>query len=155
MRFPDSVLNSVGGAVYRIALAKTGDCELSRDIVQQTFVILFEKKPAFSDKTALRVWMIRAAIKLISNHYKKSENARTVPLEEARDIATADTLTVEFYDLLCTLPSAYRDTVVLYYIDDMSEKDIARALSISQGTVKSRLSRARGILSKIYKEELL
>jgi hypothetical protein len=42
-----------------------------------------------------------------------------------------------------------------FSVADMSEKDIASALSISQGTVKSRLSRARGILSKIYKEELL
>lgn len=155
MKFCDSILNECGRTVYRVALAKTADEELSRDIVQQTFLLLFDKKPNFADKKALRVWMIRTAVKLISNHYKKSETLRTLPLEQGGDAVATDSLEFELCDLLSTLPEAYRDAVVLYYIDDMSEKEIASALGISQGTVKSRLWRARRILEKIYKEELL
>lgn len=155
MKIPDGVLDECGRTVYRIALVKTASEELSRDITQQVFLILFEKKPLFDDFHALRVWMIRTAVKLIANHFRKSENIRTVSLDDSRDIAVTDRLEFELCDLLSVLPDIFRETVVLYYIDNMPIKEIAKALGISQGTVKSRLSRARDQLSKIYKEELL
>jgi len=56
---------------------------------------------------------------------------------------------------LSHLPETLRDVTVLFYIEDMSTKDIARTLSLSVSTVKVRLNRARNLLEKIYKEEIL
>ena len=79
----------------------------------------------------------------------------TAPLESASNSAVNDKAEFEFFDLLSTLPETLRDVTVLYYVEDMPINDIARALNIGRGAVKSRLLRAREQLSKIYKEELL
>lgn len=157
MKDPDfnNIFNEFGQPIYRLALARTGNAELSNDIVQQVFLTLYKKKPHFPDKTALRVWLIRTAIKLISNERKRSENSVTDSLDSADNIGTVDKNEFEFYDLLKSLPDTLRDAAILYYIEDMPVNDIAKALSITRGAVKSRLLRARDQLSKIYKEELL
>lgn len=157
MKDPDfnKIFDEFGQPIYRLAVAKTGDTELSHDIVQQVFLLLYKKKPSFADKTALRVWLIRAAIKLIANERKRAENVKTTPIDEVSNIGSTDSTEFEFYDLCSTLPDSLRDVTVLYYIEDMSVNDIAKALSIGRGAVKSRLLRAREHLSKIYKEELL
>ena len=155
MKFSGNVLNECGRTVYRVSLAKTADEELSKDIVNDVFVLLFEKKPHFADKTALCVWMVRVASRLIANHYRKENRISGIPLEEINCIAPADPLTFELLELLKSLSEELRDVTVLYYIEDMSVKDISKCLGLAQGTVKSRLSRARKQLEKIYKEEIL
>jgi len=155
MRFSDSVLNECGRTVYRTCLAKTADEELSRDILGDVFVLLFDKKPHFADKTALVVWMVRTASRLIANHYRKERNISGIPLEDVNVPSPADPLTFELLELLKSLPEKLRDVTVLYYIEDMSVKDISRCLGLAQGTVKSRLFHARELLTKTYKEEIL
>lgn len=157
LKDPDfnKIFEEFGQPIYRLALARTGDSELSHDIVQQVFLLLYKKKPSFADKTALRVWLIRVALKYISNERKRAENIMTAPLESASNSAVTDKAEFEFFDLLSTLPETLRDVTVLYYVEDMPINDIARALNIGRGAVKSRLLRAREQLSKIYKEELL
>ena len=151
MKIPDGVLDECARTVYRIALVKTKNEDLAQDIVQSVFVTLFEKKPQFPDFKALRVWMIRCAVKLIANHFRKSQNRDILPLEQSADIAVTDPLEFELCDMLSTLPEVFREVTVLYYIDDMSVKEIASALKVSQGTVKSRLARARRRLEELYK----
>lgn len=151
----EKVFETFGQPVYRLMLSRTGDVETSRDICQQTFLLLYEKKPSFKDKNQLRVWLIRTALKLLSNERKRGAGALTLPLEESGEIAVTDELSFEFCDVLSRLDEKYRDVTVLYYIEDMSVSAIAKSLGLSAGAVKSRLMRARDILKKIYKEEIL
>jgi len=137
---------------YRFALSRTGNEDLSRDICGEVFLILCKKQPKFDSAAALRVWLIKTARNVIANEFKK---AKTLPLESVRDVAVSDTLAFELYDLVNTLPPKLRDVTLLYYVEDMDVGDVAKAVGISAGTVKSRLSRARSELSKIYKEEIL
>ena len=151
----NKIFEGFGQPIYRLCVARTGDAELSHDIVQQVFLILYHKKPEFSDAAALRVWLIRCALKLIANERKRAEKTRTQPLDDVVTQAKCDSLEFELYDLCMSLPETLRDVTVLYYIEDMSIDDTARALSISRSAVKSRLLRARKLLSKMYKEEIL
>ena len=137
---------------YRFALSRTGNEDLSRDICGEVFLILCQKQPKFDSTAALRVWLIKTARNVIANEFKK---AKTLSLESVREAAISDTLAFEFYDLVNTLPPKLRDVTLLYYVEDMDVGDVARAVGIPAGTVKSRLSRARSELSKIYKEEIL
>ena len=151
----NKIFEGFGQPIYRLCVARTGDAELSHDIVQQVFLILYKKKPIFSDEAALRVWLIRCALKLIANERKRAENKRTEPLEGEGIQSKCDSLEFELYDLCESLPKTLRDVTVLYYIEDMSVEETSRALSLSKSAVKSRLLRARKLLSKIYKEEIL
>lgn len=151
----DTVLNEYWQFVYRFCLARTGNEDLSRDICGEVFLILCKKQPSFKCLDALRVWLIKTARYVISNERKLSRSTKTVALDDARDIAVTDSLSFEFCDLLSQLPQKVCDVTVLYYIEDMDVSGIAKALAIPEGTVKSRLARARDILKKIYKEEIL
>lgn len=141
--------------VYRFALVRTGKPDTAQDISQQTFLLLFEKKPQFDSQDALRVWLIRSAKNIISNEQKRYDNTKTVALEQISELRWEDSSLFELKELLNVLPDILRECTILYYIEDMPTRDIAKALGISRANVKTRLSRARDILSKIYKEELL
>ena len=147
-----NVLNEYWQMIYRFALARTGNEDLSRDICGEVFLILCKKQPKFSCRAALRVWLIKTARYVIANEQKRT---KPLPLDSVREIEVTDPLAFEFYDLLQTLPPKLRDVAVLYYVEDMDVYGISKAVGIPEGTVKSRLSRVRSELSKIYKEEIL
>lgn len=150
------IMKEFGPAVYHLALSFTGDIELANDIYQQTFLLLLEKKPTFTCRVQLKVWLLRCARKISASELRRAENRRTVPLDGIiEQPAVIDACSSEFYDFLCVLSPKYRQVTVLFYIEDMSVKDIASVLSISVSAVKTRLARARSELKKIYKEELL
>ncbi len=151
----ENILQEFGPAVFRLALAKTGDPHLSDDIYQQVFMLLLEKKPTFSCREQLKVWLLKCVVRLCAAERRRFDNAKTVGLSESLAYSNDAELTVEFCDLLSSLPENVRDVTVLFYIEDMSINDISRALSLSSGAVRVRLTRARKLLSKIYKEELL
>ena len=58
------------------------------------------------------------------------------------------------YNAINALDDDLRTTTILFYFEDMKYKDIAKVLDIKEGTVKSRLSRAKEKLYNILKEEL-
>ena len=149
------IFESFGQPIYRLCVSRTGDTELSHDITQQVFLILYKKQPDFPDAASLRVWLIRCALKLIANERRRAEKARTEPLDEKDGGETMQSAEFELYDLCLSLGDTLSDVTVLYYVEDMSVEEIARALSISKSAVKSRLHRARKSLLKIYEEEIL
>ena len=151
----DKVFYEFAPIVYRAALCKTGDADRSQDILQEVLLLLCQKKPEFKCKAQLRVWLVKCAYKLAAAATRKSEITRTVPLDAAQSIGVTDNLEFEFYDVLAHLPENLRDATVLFYIEDMAINDIAKVLSISVSAVKLRLVRARKVLEKIYKEEIL
>ncbi len=151
----EKIVSEYAPILYRVALARTGDPEFASDVSQQAFVVLLEKQPRFSHAAQLKVWLIRTVCKLCASEGRKHDNAKTLPLEDGVIPAKEDALTFELLDLLSTLPETLREVTVLFYIEDMSVRDIASALSLSSGSVKTRLSRARKLLEKIYKEEIL
>lgn len=148
----EKILDEFGPSVYRMAMARTGDPEKSADIYQDTFLLLLEKQPSFRHKNQLRVWLMRTAHYFILKEYCKPENTHTQPLDGITVVHT-DELAFELYDLLSTLPESLRDAAVLFYIEDMSIKDISKILGLSVSAVKSRLMRARGALKTVLKEE--
>ena len=59
----------------------------------------------------------------------------------------------ELYEAIAALDTKLRTTVVLFYFNDLSVRDIARITGVLEGTVKSRLHNARRKLSKILEKE--
>lgn len=147
------ILDKYGDTVYRVALSKTCDPEAAQDIYQDTFLLLLEKKPSFSDTAQARAWLVRTAIKLASAHRRKGDNSKTEPLDDTH--TKQDDTLFELIEVMKSLDTPLRAVTMLYYVDDMSQKEIASVLGITVGAVKMRLKRAKNALRKIYKEELL
>ena len=51
--------------------------------------------------------------------------------------------------LVKKLPDKYRDVILMFYMEEMNEAEISKALSIPKGTVKSRLNKARALLKEM------
>lgn len=144
--------------VHRYVARRAGE-RLADDVTSETFLIAFEKRDRFDLSNAeARPWLLGIATNLIHRH--RISEARTLrSIERAsHDIATDGgvELAGEAVDLredmrrlardLRRLPIADRDCLLLYAWEELSYVEIAIALQIPVGTVRSRLNRARRIL---------
>ena len=143
--FGDDV-RSRGGALLRAAHALTGNRDDAEDLVQTTLVKAYQSWDSVTDPAALDMYVRRV---MINTHISVWRRRRVdeYPTDQLPDSATADeTNDSDLQDLvqraLDRLPRRMRAAVMLRYYDDMSEPEVAAALGVSVGTVKSTVARA-------------
>jgi RNA polymerase sigma-70 factor (ECF subfamily) len=156
------------GGIYALLCRLTEDREEARDLTQETFLQAFRHITNFRGDADLRTWLYRIAINQARNRWRWWRRRRrdaTVSLDAPQG-READGLTVGarladrregdpeqlalarerervLLAALHTLSRAYREVLVLRDIEGLSYEEVAAALEISTGTVKSRLSRGR------------
>jgi RNA polymerase sigma-70 factor, ECF subfamily len=137
--------------LYRAAWALCGSREDAEDLVQETFARLLAR-PRFLRNEDDLGYLLRALRNTFLNLKRtESRRPRTDPLPEQLDAVT-DPRAVqpeaafeagELYAAIAALPDDYRDVLVAVDITGLSYKEAARALRVREGTVMSRLYRAR------------
>lgn len=154
------------GEIYGLLYRLTESREEARDLTQETFLRAFQNISSFRGESDLRTWIYRIAINQARNRWRWWRRRRrdatfsldstddpgrqsllaTLKSDEARD-PEQDTLAHErevvLRKALGTLRRVYREAVVLRDIEGFAYEEIAVALDISIGTVKSRLARGR------------
>lgn len=126
----------------------------AQDNLQDSFVIIFTKINTFKNTGSFEGWMKRIVINKAIDRYKREpflESIEDYQIED--DLNTIDTsgLSIPLDHLLYMvqeLPDRYRLVFNMYQLDDFSHKEIADALSITEGTSKSNLHRAKAILKE-------
>jgi RNA polymerase sigma-70 factor (sigma-E family) len=143
--FGDYVRNR-GGALLRAAQALTGNRADAEDLVQSTLVKTYQSWDSISDPAALDTYVRRI---MINTHISGWRRRRVdeYPTDELPDEPTDDqTGDSDLHEVvqraLDRLPRRMRAAVMLRYYDDMSEPEVAAALGVSVGTVKSTVARA-------------
>ena len=141
--------------VFKNAALMTGSREEAEDILQDVFMTVWKSPQAFNpDKGKFVTWLHRITVnRCISNHRRKEP--ALLPLDEAtpdlpgvnsQDLPEEALISkLEYERLIKTLnrlDSKHRPVLVLRYFNDLSYRDIADALDIPVGTVKSRLYNA-------------
>jgi len=129
------------------------DREEAEDVVQETFIRVFRNIRTFNGKSSLYTWIYRIAINLSRDRLRKKTYDMSLNEELVGD---ADTLEIlehrmdmeELKISLAELSPIYREVLVLFYYQDLSISEISDLLKEKEGTIKSRLSRARKILAK-------
>ena len=87
--------------------------------------------------------------------YKKRFKEIAVDKDHFKNIQVNDNYKdLSLYNAINSLDEDLRITTILFYFEDMKYKDIAKILNVKEGTIKSRLSRAKEKLYNILKEEL-
>lgn len=138
------------GAVHRY-LARRGGIERADDLASQTFVIAFERRESFwRDATDARPWLFGIATRLLANEWRteqrRLETFARLSADAREAVASKDLVLDSDSDVaaaLARLDPAQRDVLLLYVWGDLSYEQIAEALAIPIGTVRSRLARAR------------
>lgn len=129
-------------AVYRLAYAHGGNAADAEDVMQDVFLRLLTKAPVFRDDDHAKAWLLRVAVNR-ARDLLRAARRQNVPLEMAENVSAPEQPAGETLQAVLALPPKLRLVVHLFYYEELSVKEIAAAVGISQGAVKARLSRAR------------
>ncbi len=143
------------GRLFRLVLMVVRQPAGAEEIVQEAFVRAYTHLDRYDDRQPFYPWLATIAVRLAQNWLRR--HGRTVrregaPLERVPEpAATAAVLTAlianersrQLWQAVAALPSGERTSVILYYRDEMAVRDIARALGVTTGTIKTLLFRAR------------
>lgn len=136
-------------SMYRVAFSILKSEEEISDAISNTVVKVFEKIGSLRKEEFFKTWLTRI---LINECYKiYNQNKKIVYLEnyDQFNMPYEDTYEdMEIKKIVKQLDKDLRETVILYYFEDFSVKEISKTLKIPVGTVKSRLSRARNKLQE-------
>lgn len=137
-------------SMYRVAFSILRTEEEIYDAISSTTVIVFEKIQTLKNEEYYKTWLTRI---LINECYKiYNQNKKIIHLENYNQekLTYNDSYAdLEIKNLIKGLDKNLREVVVLYYFEDFSVKEIAKMIKIPEGTVKSRLSKAREELGKV------
>jgi len=162
----ETLVNERSGEIFGLLYRLTENPEEARDLTQETFLRAFQSIRSFRGDSDLRTWIYRIAINQARNRWRWWRRRRrdsTVSIDSTDEngkpalVATLkaenvqspeqDTLAHEreriLRNALKGLRRVYRETVILRDIEGFAYEEIAVALDISVGTVKSRLARGR------------
>lgn len=153
------------GEIYGLLFRLTENSEEARDLTQETFLRAFQSIDRFRGEADLRTWIYRIAINQARNRWRwwrrrrrdttisldasQGDSTQTVmsTLAESGDDPEQQTLAHErevvLRAALQRVGRAYRETLILRDIEGFTYEEIATALGINVGTVKSRLARGR------------
>ncbi len=150
--------------VYAVALRSSGNPEDAADIVQEVFLRAWRSIESFRGDSGFSTWLFRITMNLCVDHARhKHAQPQTQPIvtddETERPLPDPAPTPEEHLDnrelgrelaaALEEISEEHRRIVLLRDVSGMSYTEIAEVLEISEGTVKSRLSRARIALRKV------
>jgi RNA polymerase sigma factor (sigma-70 family) len=152
-RYVDAMYHTVKRMVVN-----TADTE---DIVQETFVSVFQNLTSYKGDATLGAWIKRIAINNALNHIRKNGRIRFMQIEEQPDLAVApqpwpaqgqDMRAV--HQAIQQLPEGCRVVFNLYLLEGYQHQEIAQILGISASTSKSQYQRARKLLQQQLKKKV-
>ena len=130
--------------VYNIALRMTGNSEDAADMTQEAFIKAYNSLQSFRGDSKFSVWLYRIVSNVCLDFLRSKNRRPTVSLSVEDDDGEDAQLTRDSVRRgLDSLPPDYRQILLLREIQGLSYDEIAQALSLEVGTVKSRIFRAR------------
>ena len=136
--------------VYRIAYRYVKNSIDTDDVFSEVFLAYFKKERTFESEEHRKAWLIRVTINcakdlLAQRAQLQQLHEETIPDQTACD---ADTY-MDLYKAIEQLRPEYREVIKLYYLDDLSVKEIAQILNKNENTIKTQLFRARDTLKSV------
>lgn len=138
--------------VYRVArgiLKSEHDIE---DAIQNTVVKAYEKINTLKKDEFFKTWLIRILINECNEIIRKNKRLEIINNGSNEERYNDTYENIDLINAINELNEELRITTVLFYFEDMPIKDIANTLKIPEGTVRSRLSRAREKLRYMMRE---
>lgn len=160
------------GIIYNIALRMTANQDDAEDMTQEIMIKIFRSLGSFKGNSKFSTWIYRVAVNTCLDELKKKKNKKHLSLDaeisgddgenqiEIKDDSPSPEKLAEQNELRDLVAAAvkllsdeHRAVIVLRDIRGMSYSEIAGILGCSDGTVKSRISRARAQLKMILEKE--
>lgn len=146
--------NRFAPKMYAVCLRYANNAENAQDLLQEGFVKIFRNLNRFRGEGSFEGWIRRIFVNTSIEYYRKKTNVFSIT--EREDLMVEDgglnaldkLAEKDIIKLVQELSPGYRTVFNLYTIEGFSHKEIGVMLGISEGTSKSQLARAKGILKK-------
>ena len=154
------------GLVYTLALRRVGSHHDAEDIAQTVFWKAWKALPSFREESAFSTWLYRMTANAVTD-FLRQKGRREAPLSlddpdlpqtahpgpSPAEQAQAEERREALYRAIEALPDQARSILLLRELQGLSYEEIAAALDLPLGTVRSRLARARSALAKSLREQ--
>lgn len=148
-----------GKRLYGLCITLCADSFDADDLYQETWLKVLKKYEQYDPSKPFEAWLTRICVNTYRDFLRRkkknpvfenfaSNEEKTAALENVHEIEKKDFS--DLHNAINSLPEKLRITVILYYFHDLNQAQTAIALGVPQGTVKSRLSKAK----KLLREEL-
>ena len=167
-KFQEQLFKLYYGKMLVVSMQYTKDRDTAQEIVQDSFIKIFEKLNLFDNKGSLEGWVRRIVVNTAIDRIRKSKKdpflidndndymlGGTNPMEELEDHRLSEEKSEIILEAIQQLSPAYRTVFNLYVIEDFTHKEIAEKLGISEGTSKSNLSKARVNIHKLIEDKIV
>jgi RNA polymerase sigma-70 factor (ECF subfamily) len=148
--------------IFRYAYLLMGDADEAEDIVQETFVHAYRALERFDSQRPMRPWLLRIAANLASNRRRSLGRyfsaLQRLFLQEKPDQKSVEQQSSQtgrahqVWEAVQQLKPADAQVIYLRYFLDLSTDEVAQALTVPAGTVKSRLHRASDRLRQVIEQ---
>ncbi len=167
-KFQEQLFKLYYGKMLVVSMQYTKDRDTAQEIVQDSFIKIFEKLNLFDNKGSLEGWIRRIVVNTAIDRIRKSKKDPFLidndndymlgginPMEELEDLRLSEEKSEIILEAIQQLSPAYRTVFNLYVIEDFTHKEIAEKLGISEGTSKSNLSKARVNIHKLIEDKIV
>ncbi len=158
----DEIARRYMSRMVNVAYQMTGDSELAQDIAQETFYRAYRSAATYKQIAKFSTWLYTIAINLCRNELRRRKH-RFYSLEEMAERDEESSVRIDIKDesarpdvdveqrelgklimmAIDTLPEKFRQPIVLRDVQGLSYEETGKILNIPEGTVKSRINRAR------------
>jgi RNA polymerase sigma-70 factor, ECF subfamily len=157
-------LGENGSSVIKVARAYTLNSDECQDLAQEILLRAWQSLPNFRGEASPATWFYRVALQTAMNWQRKDKprRSRQQPLLEVQAVVTEGCDSVEqaqqretveqLYDAIHQLPKTDA-ALVLLYLDELSYREMAEVLGISESNVGIKLNRAKKALSLLMNEK--
>lgn len=164
----ETLIQSHQKKVYNIALRMTKNPEDAQELAQDALVRAFVAIKKFRGDSSFSTWLYRITMNICKDFLRKKNKAVVISMEQGAagsendqglqlpeegpgpdEISEKKQLKDLVRDAMDSLSAEHRQVLILRDIMDLTYKDIAHTLDVSEGTIKSRINRARDSLKKV------
>lgn len=152
----ERLINNYGDTVLKTAYLYLKDMQRAEDAFQEVFIKIYKKYGSFKGNSTEKTWIMSITINVCKDFLRSSWFKRVFITDDIKtyeecgiDTDKAAIKLVEnkvLFNEVISLQSVLKDVVILYYYQEFDTKEISKILGIAEGTVRSRLHRAREIL---------
>ena len=153
--------------VWRVCWHYTGNREAAEDCGQEAMIRIWRNLANYRSECALESWVYRIAANCCMDWLRKKKRDRSVSMEPLREQgfdpadpspgteeqAVAKDERQRLREAIARLPDDQREALILTQLEKVPYEEAAQALGVSEGTVKSRVNRAKARLKEILTEE--
>ena len=158
--------------LYHLGYRMTGNRQEAEDVVQETFLRVFNNLDRYDENQKFSTWIYRIATNLCIDRLRKRKNVYSLDAEsgdheglDGYSMLPSDDRTPEselmlsetqrvIHEAMETLPPKYKSVMVLRYMQDLSLQEISDVLDMPVTTVKTRVHRGREFMRKKLEHKL-